>query len=84
MNVNDAEVVWSILKSRGYTRTEDLMSSDVVLLVTCAIRDRTESKIWDKITELQGIKRNNNLKYKVGILGKLIVNSKCVMNNSQF
>ncbi|KAL0274562.1 UNVERIFIED_CONTAM: hypothetical protein PYX00_002662 [Menopon gallinae] len=69
MNMSDAEVVWSILKSRGYTRTDQLTSADIVLIVTCAIRDRTESKIWRRLTALKGIKKNRNLNYKVGILG---------------
>lgn len=33
MNVNDTEIVWSILKSNGYKKAETEDSADVVLLM---------------------------------------------------
>lgn len=45
MNVNDTEIVWSILKSNDYEKVEDVNDADVVLLVTCAIREKAESKV---------------------------------------
>ena len=75
MNVNDADIVWSILKSHGYKHTECLDDADIVLLVTCSIRDNAEQKVWHKLENLNGVrnkrKRISRLPMKIGLLGKL-------------
>lgn len=45
MNVNDTEIVWSILKDNGYEKVQSADDADVVLLMTCAIREKAESKV---------------------------------------
>lgn len=45
MNVNDTEIVWSILKENGYCKVDSADAADVVLLMTCAIREKAESKV---------------------------------------
>lgn len=45
MNSNDGEVVYSVLKSSGYVKVDNIDEADVVLLVTCSIRDRAETKV---------------------------------------
>lgn len=45
MNVNDTEVVWAILKKNGYVKVDSAENADVVLLITCAIREKAESKV---------------------------------------
>ncbi|XP_008184115.1 CDK5 regulatory subunit-associated protein 1 isoform X2 [Acyrthosiphon pisum] len=57
MNVNDAEIVWSILQNEGYIKTNSIYEADVILLVTCAIRDSAENKIWTRIKQLRSVKR---------------------------
>ncbi|XP_025198231.1 CDK5 regulatory subunit-associated protein 1 [Melanaphis sacchari] len=71
MNVNDAEIVWSILQSEGYIKTNSVYEADVVLLVTCAIRDGAENKIWTRIKQLRSVKRWRGKldPLKIGILG---------------
>ncbi|CAL4233474.1 unnamed protein product [Meganyctiphanes norvegica] len=74
MNVSDAEVAWSILKSHGYLRTDVLKNADVVLVMTCSIREGAENKIWNKIDYLKGLKnkrlqRKDAIPMKIGILG---------------
>ena len=39
MNVNDSEVILSILQDAGYALTEDIEKADVILANTCSIRD---------------------------------------------
>ncbi|XP_017777292.1 PREDICTED: CDK5RAP1-like protein [Nicrophorus vespilloides] len=75
MNVNDTEIIWSILKSNNFLKTDDLNDADVVLIITCAIREGAETKIWNRLEYLKGI-RNQKLKksknatpMKIGILG---------------
>ncbi|CAG9804432.1 unnamed protein product [Chironomus riparius] len=71
MNVNDIEIVWSILKSHNYKKTQELMEADVILIMTCSIRDSAETKIWNRLTHLTGMKRKRpkNQPLNIGILG---------------
>ncbi|RCN47793.1 putative tRNA-i(6)A37 thiotransferase enzyme MiaB [Ancylostoma caninum] len=66
MNVNDMEVVRSILKSNDYVETDDLVAADVVVLITCSIREGAEDKVW---RELKRIKHVARRKPVVGVLG---------------
>lgn len=49
MNVNDTEIVWSILKNNGYEKAGTAESADIVLLMTCAIREKAETKVNDSL-----------------------------------
>ncbi|KAF5270681.1 hypothetical protein FQA39_LY01419 [Lamprigera yunnana] len=73
MNVNDTEIIWSILKANNYIKTDNVNEADVVLLVTCAIREGAENKIWNRLECLKGIRKKqlrNKLKgMKIGVLG---------------
>lgn len=57
MNVNDTEVVWSILEGRGYQRTLDPGQADIWLVVTCSIREGAEAKIWRKLHNIRSRQR---------------------------
>lgn len=59
MNVNDTEVVWSILHESGFTKTNNLAEADIWLLVTCSIRDGAEKKIWKKLNHIYLKKKAN-------------------------
>lgn len=74
MNVNDAEIIWSILQSKGYIKTNNIYDADIALLVTCAIRDKAENKIWTRIDQLRSVKhfRGKFESLKIGILGKVL------------
>jgi len=67
MNVNDTEIVWSILKDSGYAKTDDARSADVVFLMTCAIREGAEQKIRKRLQSLEALKTGRDA--KVGVLG---------------
>lgn len=74
MNINDTEVAWAILQGAGYQKTTDINEADVVLLVTCAIREGAESKIWCRLADLAKLKKKRmlseaKLRPKVGLLG---------------
>uniref|UniRef100_A0A2K6GCY8 CDK5 regulatory subunit associated protein 1 n=1 Tax=Propithecus coquereli TaxID=379532 RepID=A0A2K6GCY8_PROCO len=53
MNVNDTEIAWSILQKSGYLRTSNLQEADVILLVTCSIREKAEQTIWNRLHQLK-------------------------------
>ncbi|XP_070758062.1 mitochondrial tRNA methylthiotransferase CDK5RAP1 [Enoplosus armatus] len=72
MNVSDTEIAWSILRRKGYQRTADLSEADVVLLVTCSIREKAEQTIWNRLQQLTAMKRRRlktRAPMKIGILG---------------
>ena len=57
MNVNDTEVIFSILKKAGYDRTENMDDADVIMANTCSIRDNAEQRIWGRIDQFYGQKK---------------------------
>ncbi|XP_072945162.1 CDK5RAP1-like protein [Epargyreus clarus] len=75
MNLNDTDIVWSILKKEGFEKTEVEEEADIFLVMTCAIREGAETKIWHRLDHLRGFKRrralskNRNRPVKIGLLG---------------
>ncbi|XP_069688767.1 CDK5RAP1-like protein [Periplaneta americana] len=74
MNVNDTEVIWSILRDVGYAKTNSMHEADVILVITCAIREGAETKVWNKLSHFKALKkarekRTDKLQLKIGILG---------------
>ena len=47
----------------------DINSTDVILLNTCAIRENAEAKIWHRLNEIRAHKKKNKQKVLVGVLG---------------
>ncbi|VDK70053.1 unnamed protein product [Litomosoides sigmodontis] len=66
MNINDVELVRSLLLSTGYVETDDIKEADIVLLMTCSIRQGAENKVWDELKVLRKVCRKNGV---VGVLG---------------
>ena len=68
MNVNDSEVILSILQDAGYVLTEDIAQADVILANTCSIRDNAEQRIWGRIDQFK-IQKRNRKGVVIGIVG---------------
>ena len=68
MNVNDSEVVLSVLQPAGYSICEKIQEASLILVNTCSIRDNAEQKIWARIEQFRPLKKRNK-SLKVGILG---------------
>jgi len=68
MNVNDSEVILSILKKAGFDRTETMEDADIILANTCSIRENAEQRIYGRIDvfRLEKQKRPNVI---IGIVG---------------
>eukprot|EP00924_Labyrinthula_sp_SR-Ha-C_P002415 snap_masked-scaffold_16-processed-gene-3.38-mRNA-1 protein AED:0.30 eAED:0.30 QI:0/-1/0/1/-1/1/1/0/549 len=64
MNFADSEIVSSILHKSNYTQSLSLLSADVVLINTCAIRDHAEEKALQRLRTLKT--QSNAI---VGVLG---------------
>ena len=68
MNVNDSEVILSILQEAGYALTESIEDADVILANTCSIRDNAEQRIWGRIDQFKIQKRKRG-GVIIGIVG---------------
>ena len=68
MNVNDSEVILSILQDDGYALTEDIEQADVILANTCSIRDNAEQRIWGRIDQFK-IQKRKRKGVVIGIVG---------------
>ena len=68
MNVNDSEVILSILQDEGYALTDNIDEADIILANTCSIRDNAEQRVWGRIDQfrLQKRKRSGVI---IGIVG---------------
>ena len=68
MNVNDREVILSILQDAGYALTENIDEADLILANTCSIRDNAEQRIWGRIEQFRLQKRRRD-GVIIGIVG---------------
>ncbi len=68
MNVNDSEVVASILTNEGYGITNELGKADVILINTCSIRENAETRIWGRLDVFKQVKKKKP-SVLVGVLG---------------
>ncbi|XP_053945329.1 CDK5RAP1-like protein [Anastrepha ludens] len=72
MNTNDTEVVWAILQQNGYERCQEAQKADVIMLVTCAVRDGAEQKIWNRLKHLNAMKNRRSARHgplQITVLG---------------
>ena len=58
-NENDSEKLRGILYQMGYSMTDSLDNSDIVIYNTCAIRENAELKIFGNIGKLKALKAAN-------------------------
>ena len=68
MNVNDSEVVLSILQNEGYSLTENIEEASLILANTCSIRDNAEQRIWGRIDQFR-LQKRSRPDVIIGILG---------------
>ena len=68
MNFSDSEIVASILKNEGYSLTNNLEESDLILLNTCSIREKAEETIRKRLKNFNNLKRRKP-SLIIGILG---------------
>ena len=68
MNLNDSEIVASILSDQGYNTTYILEEADLVLVNTCSIREKAELTVRKRLEKYNAVKKINP-RMKVGVLG---------------
>ena len=75
MNVYDSELVGSLLEKCNYTLTNDMSEADAVFLNTCAIREKAEETVHNRLDNLHVLKRNKP-NMILGVLGCMAQNLK--------
>jgi len=68
MNLNDSEIVASILSEEGYNTTHLIEEADLVLVNTCSIREKAEQTVRKRLEKYNAVKKINP-SMKVGVLG---------------
>lgn len=59
MNENDSEKIAGILDELGYTSSDDMDTSDLIVFNTCCVRESAEERIYGWIGELKELKEKN-------------------------
>jgi tRNA-2-methylthio-N6-dimethylallyladenosine synthase len=68
MNEYDSERVAGLLRERQYELTDDERAADVILLNTCAIREKAEEKVFSRLGELKRLKAERP-ELVIGVMG---------------
>lgn len=68
MNLNDSEIVASILAEQGFNTTFLMEEADLVLVNTCSIREKAELTVRKRLEKYNAVKKINP-KMKIGVLG---------------
>ncbi len=66
MNVADTELICGLLARNGFVVTETPEDADVILVNTCAVRDKAEQRIYGRVGEL---KRHKGRGAVLGVVG---------------
>lgn len=66
MNVADTTLMTEILGNQGYTTTKDSKHADVILINTCAVREKAEDRVFARAHELAAHKKSSA---RLGIVG---------------
>ncbi|XP_054717651.1 mitochondrial tRNA methylthiotransferase CDK5RAP1-like [Uloborus diversus] len=70
MNVNDTEIILAIMEKSGFIISKDIHDTDVIFIMTCAIREGAEQKIWKRLHYLRSLKKPKSRRsLKIGVLG---------------
>ncbi|MEO0097539.1 MAG: tRNA (N6-isopentenyl adenosine(37)-C2)-methylthiotransferase MiaB [candidate division WOR-3 bacterium] len=67
MNLSDSSVVSRILEDAGFKKTENLKEADIILILTCVVREHAEKRALGQILSLSSLKKRK--KCLIGILG---------------
>jgi len=69
MNVADSERMAGVLESLGYSCTEDAAEADVMVMNTCSIREKAETKVYSALGEQRKRKQDNMGSLKIIVAG---------------
>ena len=55
MNLHDSEIISGILDATGYSQSPDIDSADIVLIISCAVREHAETRVLGRTAQIGGI-----------------------------
>ena len=67
MNKNDSERIAGILASEGAKPSRSLEESDLIIINTCAVREKSEEKLYSFLGRLTSLKKRK--KVTIGVVG---------------
>lgn len=59
MNVHDSENMAAIMEEMGYTKEDNMESSDVIILNTCAVRENAHNKVDGMLGRVKHLREDN-------------------------
>lgn len=59
MNEEDSEKLSGMLKSIGYSKTDNLKEAGIIIYNTCCVRENAENKVFGNLGELKHLKKKN-------------------------
>ncbi len=69
MNVSDSELVASILTQDGYGLAASEADANIILINTCAIREKAEDRVRGRLARFRGRKVKSQPDLTIGVLG---------------
>ena len=69
MNNNDSEHIAGILNSCGANPSDSLEKSDLIVINTCAVREKSEEKLYSLLGRLNSIRGKKEKKFAIGVVG---------------
>ena len=66
LNENDSEKLCGMIENMGYTKTEKLEESDLVVFNTCCVRENAEDRLFGKLGEVKKIKEKRGTIIAIG------------------
>lgn len=69
MNDNDSEHIAGILNSCGANPSDSLEESDLIVINTCAVREKSEEKLYSLLGRLNSLKKKKGKNFTIGVVG---------------
>jgi tRNA-2-methylthio-N6-dimethylallyladenosine synthase len=69
MNAYDSSRMKDVIKPIGYEETNDINQADLVILNTCAIREKATEKVYSDLGRLKKTKDKHNKKFMIAVAG---------------
>ena len=68
MNVNDSEVVLSVMQDAGYSLCENIENADLILVNTCSVRENAEQRVFGRLDVFR-LEKKRRPDVVVGVIG---------------
>ncbi len=69
MNENDSEHIAGMFDSCGLIPSNSLEESDLIVINTCAVREKSEEKLFSLLGRLNAIKKKKEKSFTIGVVG---------------